>query len=57
MKASIILSHSSSPFFTYLYEENELLWGPVHLFGIFLGEKLPHFQGLICNETFLQNYP
>ncbi len=31
----IILSHSWSPFFllTYLYRENELLWGLVHPFG------------------------
>ncbi len=37
MKALVILSHSSSPFFllTYLYGENELLWGPMHPYGVF----------------------
>ncbi len=52
MKAFIIISHSWSPFFllTYLFGENELLWGPVCPFGVFSWE-------VICNETLLQNYP
>ncbi len=41
MKALIILCHSWSPFFllTYLYGENELLWGPVFPFGEFCEKK------------------
>ncbi len=59
MKALIILSHSSSLFFllTYLYGENEFLCGPMHPVGVFSQEKTtPVSRGLICNETFLQNY-
>ncbi len=50
----VILNHSWSPFFllTYLYAENELLWGSVHSFGVFLQEKFPPVSRvLICNET------
>ncbi len=60
MKALIILSPSKSQFLllTYLYGDNELLWGPVHLFGVFLQEKTrPVSRELICNDTLLQNYP
>ncbi len=58
MKALMTLSHSWSPFLllTYLYGENELLWGPVHPFGVFLWEKTVSRE-LICNEALLQNYP
>ncbi len=46
MKTVIILSHSGSPFFllTYLYGENELLWGTVRPFGLFFVKNLPQFQ-------------
>ncbi len=39
---------------TYLYGENELLWGPVSPFGVFSREKSPpHSRELICNlDTF-----
>ncbi len=59
MKALIILSHSWSPFLllTYLYGENELLWGPVPPFGAILQEKTPPVsRELIYYVTILQNY-
>ncbi len=60
MKALIILSNSWSPFFvhSYLYGENELLWGTACSFGVFSPEKTPSFsRELICNKILLQNYP
>ncbi len=53
MKALIILSHLRSPFFlaTYLYGENELLWGPLLPFGVFSWENTrPVSRELICKE-------
>ncbi len=56
MKALIILSHSRLPFFlltySYLYGENELLQGPVRLYGVFSREKLPQLQ----EKLFLMKY-
>ncbi len=61
IKVLIILSHSWSPFFllTYLYEENELLWGSVCPFGVFSQhKKLLHFQeNSFVMRALLQNYP
>ncbi len=45
------------PILTYLYGENELLWGPMCSFVVFSQEKTsPVSRELICNETLLQNY-
>ncbi len=43
MKELTIQSHSWSPFFllTYLYGENERLWGPLHPFVIYFEKKHP----------------
>ncbi len=45
MKALIILRVSHDHHCSPLYGENELLWGSVHHFGVFLQEQTPPDQG------------
>ncbi len=42
---------------TYLYGENELLWGHVCILEYIQKKTPPVSRELICNETLLQNYP